>query len=387
MLRSLEKYRGIICVYAIVRTKTQEKYIGGATNLLGRVNAHATALQGNCHSNPKLQWAWNEDGRAGFNLEILQQFDIIDTDEIYRYECKFYDETSLRFNCRKPTKIVQRKNCTNRQIIFTSKLVENFYHRIVTYTNHDCWGWSGYTNSDGRAMIWNESKNRLAARVSYFIHTGTQPDSLYVCHTCDNIICTNPTHLFLGNAKDNSRDMVDKGRHRNGKVVFDWDTVRKMREMYCDGIPIKDIFQQFGKTSTCSHLLRNKSYYDPNYIPPPTRDSGVGTEINLANAQRVEIYGEVKTFKEWSLDSRCYIDKNSIKRRWDRGVRGAALIQKDPVITSANFPHPILLTAFGETKSVRDWIEDDRCAFRHRNTIRNRLNKGMSHQEAIGGVA
>lgn len=42
---------------------------------------------------------------------------------------------------------------------------------------------------------------------------GPIPDGKLVCHKCDNKLCCNPAHFFIGSCKDNTQDMLSKGRH------------------------------------------------------------------------------------------------------------------------------------------------------------------------------
>lgn len=90
--------------------------------------------------------------------------------------------------------------------------------------NGDCWEWRGYihkkngygylakTNSLADGMI---SSNRAA----YTVSKGEIPDGLWILHTCDNRPCCNPDHLWAGTPKENTQDMIAKGRRRKADQV------------------------------------------------------------------------------------------------------------------------------------------------------------------------
>lgn len=79
-----------------------------------------------------------------------------------------------------------------------------------------CWEWPMSRTAAGYGQLTYRSNGRThlayAHRASYMAANGGLGDGLHVCHHCDNPCCFNPAHLFSGTARDNSRDMMAKGR-------------------------------------------------------------------------------------------------------------------------------------------------------------------------------
>lgn len=76
-----------------------------------------------------------------------------------------------------------------------------------------CWEWQkGLGSPFGYGVFYFDGKSQRAHRVSWTIVYGPIPAGLWVLHKCDNPGCVNPSHLYLGTAKDNMRDSVERGR-------------------------------------------------------------------------------------------------------------------------------------------------------------------------------
>lgn len=100
----------------------------------------------------------------------------------------------------------------NWESIKWEKFLGLFEKRVYPEPNTGCWLWGGAINDKGYGQIYDGYSVKYAHRISYKIYKGEIPKGLLVCHHCDNPICVNPEHLFLGTHKDNNMDMIRKGR-------------------------------------------------------------------------------------------------------------------------------------------------------------------------------
>lgn len=118
-------------------------------------------------------------------------------------------------------------------------LEDRFWEKVRKAGPDECWEWQAATNEKGYGRLTaGRGVNLKAHRVAYALSNGGELDAdKHVLHRCDNPPCCNPRHLFIGSGKDNTRDMMQKGRqskppHRFGEdhhnAKFDAKTARKI---------------------------------------------------------------------------------------------------------------------------------------------------------------
>lgn len=82
-----------------------------------------------------------------------------------------------------------------------------------------CWNWTGATVQDGRAIVKIDGVRTHPARVFWELYKTPIPEGMLICHRCDNVLCVNPDHLFVGTPTDNMVDMSKKGRQWQQKLT------------------------------------------------------------------------------------------------------------------------------------------------------------------------
>lgn len=150
-------------------------------------------------------------------------------------------------------------------------LEHRFWRHVDKRGPDECWQWTAGASNRGyggmsRRIGPGRWSRQLAHRLSWEFHFASPPGEKLVCHRCDNRLCVNPAHLFLGTNADNMADAKHKGRIRSGEhhglAKLTAEQVREIRRARSEStVSQRELGLRFGVSeSQVSRIVRRTDW-------------------------------------------------------------------------------------------------------------------------------
>jgi hypothetical protein len=88
-----------------------------------------------------------------------------------------------------------------------------FWTKVQIRTPSECWPWQGYCKSSGHGLTSLNGRPIHASRKAWILTHGPIENGLCVNHLCNNAVCCNPDHLYLGTRAENMGDRFGTDGH------------------------------------------------------------------------------------------------------------------------------------------------------------------------------
>ncbi len=151
---------------------------------------------------------------------------------------------------------------------------DRIWAKVKKGSDAECWEWTGGCTRAGYGTISYQNRHQYAHRLVYEFTHGAIPDGMLICHTCDNPICVNPAHLWVGTKGDNNRDMIAKGRNwlqqkperqvrgeRQGSAKLTEAAVRDIRMLASQGCSLRELATKYGVSDTTINTVVARKWW------------------------------------------------------------------------------------------------------------------------------
>lgn len=124
----------------------------------------------------------------------------------------------------------------------------------------------------------------------------------------------------------------------------------------------------------------DRIHTDGDYEPDNCRwTTSKQNNRNRSNNRLVTWEGQTKTLAEWAEDPRCHVE---YKVLWER-LQDGWDFEKALTVPMRRKNGYRVVTAFGESKSLTEWMEDPRCEVPRLATLWKRINDGWPPESAL----
>jgi HNH endonuclease len=129
--------------------------------------------------------------------------------------------------------------------------IHRFWEKVEKRGETECWVWRGYIKPSGHGLTSLKGFPIHASRKAWILTHGPIRGDLCVNHRCDNALCCNPAHLYLGTRSDNMIDrwanLAPEKRGTLGRPhVLDESQLDRLWEMRRTGSTLAQCAQEFG---------------------------------------------------------------------------------------------------------------------------------------------
>jgi hypothetical protein len=124
------------------------------------------------------------------------------------------------------------------------------WSQIRRGADSDCWPWLSYIDRHGYGLTHIKRKTRRVTRLVLAESLGRELlPGMLALHACDNSTCCNPSHLYEGDHKQNTKDALARSRLLVGENspqsrLTDAE-VKRLREEHAEGASIPELAQRY----------------------------------------------------------------------------------------------------------------------------------------------
>ncbi len=155
-------------------------------------------------------------------------------------------------------------------MVLDEKANRRFMRSFDKNDESGCWTWNGTSNNAGYPLFSYKGRMVSASKTAYrLFHKKDIPNGFVVSHSCENVQCVNPEHIFVTSRSKLVKNLYATGKMKapqqkgadNPNAKLSEADVREIRRKKKEGSTHDELAAQFGVTKTTISQIYNRKLW------------------------------------------------------------------------------------------------------------------------------